>query len=798
MIEDVHNSMKENHYAPPNPSSRQFNRSSPMPTRVKRERPPSSYFEIPPSLESPTSSKSINNLTTTTTTTKSNKDNASPLFNRQPFKNLSNIVLPTMRKKISTSLTQSMSAVSKSSHMFFQSTSTPARGLGIDLTDEDEADVDIDDDGEDTTEEDIEVPGSPTQISKEARSIRRIHSLCQTTKEIESFVPMDDNSYLKNTNIRTFTVENDLLPRIDEVELHKILKGEHKNAFDKCIVVDCRFDYEFEGGHINGAINISTKEQIEMEFIHNVKPDTNLKTLYVFHCEFSVFRGPTIATHLRKCDRRLNRDVYPYLSYPDIVILEGGYKNFFKSYRDLCFPQAYVEMKDVNHEKNCENHMNKARLDNKLTRAKSFNQYDNFFNPHHNNASTSSLPFPTAAHNRSQSYSTNTSEKILKRQRSNSKVLKTLSSASMSSIRLTRASTFSYDQSIFNSNSSSPTLMPLNTNNVNNASNQDIDSSPFLPPSTSFHKSMNDDRKYSSTTSIYSSSSSINSDNNGLFSSCESLTDSSPMIEFPEFFDAKVPIRSGNHNILKPLTKKPSGPVPSLPNRSTSVCGTNNQSTAMTSNSSYKFPITKPPIRLHHNRSSSANSNTLTPTISNNTIIANAPGSAVTGNVPSTITTTVTNKFTNNPFLMSSPIISSPLSTTTPISIFDSTISTHGPTSSIIDPINETPVDFTVPISGKIGSINSRYINHSRRTSGSFLSSAGGGLYNFIDIDEVDEVDEEEEEDEVDDDEEDDTFYNSTNNTKDTTPGNSIITTSTFEKAKMSALIQKNPFNTIN
>ncbi|KAK6205325.1 uncharacterized protein RJT21DRAFT_102049 [Scheffersomyces amazonensis] len=593
---------------------------------------------------------------------------------------------------------------------------------------------------------------------------------------------MDDNSHLKNTTIHTFSVENDLLPRIDETELYKILKGEHKNAFDKCVIVDCRFDYEFEGGHIDGALNISTKEEIEKAFINNIKStNDNLKTLYVFHCEFSIFRGPTIASHLRKCDRRFNRDVYPYLSYPDIVILEGGYKKFYNTYRDLCFPQGYIEMRDVNHEKHCENRMEQVRLDSKLTRAKSFNQYDNFFESPDNYSSTPNLPLPFT-HHRSQSYTTITSEKILKRQRSNSKV-KTLSS---SSIRLSRASTFSYDQTIFNSNPSSSPL-PFHLNNGSSGSgsgssnNIQDGESLFLPPSTSFSKSSNSSshrKSYSSCASLNSSSSSVNfsDSNNGLFSSTESLSDSSPMLEFPEYFDSKgTLIRHNSLNICKPLNKKPSGPVPALPNRvmSNSMTIANNNHP----NSNFKFPntIKSKPSRLSLNNRHQGNS---TPV-------------GISSNIGTPAN--VSNKFTNNPFLVASPLISSPLSNTTPLSTLGSTLSTHGQSSSIIDPINDTPVDFSVPIPSKINSITSRYINHSRRTSGSLLSSAGGGLYNFIDIDEAEEEDDEEDDEEEEDEEEDDdvTYYDSTNNTKVTTPGNTI----NIEKVEPTIFGVKSPFD---
>ena len=34
----------------------------------------------------------------------------------------------------------------------------------------------------------------------------------------------------------------------------------------KVIVVDCRFDYEYQGGHIKGAINVNSKDAMEEVF----------------------------------------------------------------------------------------------------------------------------------------------------------------------------------------------------------------------------------------------------------------------------------------------------------------------------------------------------------------------------------------------------------------------------------------------------------------------------------------------------------------------------------------------------
>jgi M-phase inducer phosphatase 2 len=53
---------------------------------------------------------------------------------------------------------------------------------------------------------------------------------------------------------------------------------------------------------------------------------------------------------LREQDRQLNQDAYPSLHYPEVYLLEGGYKNFFEQYSDLCVPIAYTEMLHPEHE----------------------------------------------------------------------------------------------------------------------------------------------------------------------------------------------------------------------------------------------------------------------------------------------------------------------------------------------------------------------------------------------------------------------------------------------------------------
>lgn len=59
----------------------------------------------------------------------------------------------------------------------------------------------------------------------------------------------------------------------------------------KYIIVDCRFEYEFRGGHIAKAINRKTMEEIEREFMDSPNSE---KLVIIFHCEFSSFRAPRL------------------------------------------------------------------------------------------------------------------------------------------------------------------------------------------------------------------------------------------------------------------------------------------------------------------------------------------------------------------------------------------------------------------------------------------------------------------------------------------------------------------------
>ncbi|KAF8557327.1 hypothetical protein OG21DRAFT_1407271 [Imleria badia] len=150
-------------------------------------------------------------------------------------------------------------------------------------------------------------------------------------------------------------VREDGLMRIAPKTLDALLDGAYTNQIAQFYVIDCRFEYEYNGGHIPGAININTTAGVEEFLLAQSKPkpcvsgDASRKTVLVFHCEFSVKRAPTIAKHLRSKDRAMNNHVYPRIHYPEVYILGGGYCGYYKHAASRCQPQGYVTMDDPSH-----------------------------------------------------------------------------------------------------------------------------------------------------------------------------------------------------------------------------------------------------------------------------------------------------------------------------------------------------------------------------------------------------------------------------------------------------------------
>ncbi|KAK5169054.1 m-phase inducer phosphatase [Saxophila tyrrhenica] len=163
--------------------------------------------------------------------------------------------------------------------------------------------------------------------------------------------------------------EPDSLPRISQSTMVDVLNAKYSSEYERIVVVDCRFEYEYNGGHIENAVNFNDKQQLAHELFSSPSPAS---TLLILHCEYSVHRAPLTAKFIRAHDRSVNFENYPNLTYPDMYILDGGYSKFFAEHRSKCFPQNYVEMNDHRHEQACERGMAKVKQRQKLFRHQTF------------------------------------------------------------------------------------------------------------------------------------------------------------------------------------------------------------------------------------------------------------------------------------------------------------------------------------------------------------------------------------------------------------------------------------------
>ena len=153
-----------------------------------------------------------------------------------------------------------------------------------------------------------------------------------------------------------------------------LLEGDDmRRLFDRVVFVDCRYPYEYDGGHIR--VPPSLADWIDVVHVppHESQAALDLffsgggahplppmrlgqdRVCIIFHCEFSERRGPDLWRKVRGEDRRraFEKDHYPALYYPEMYVLKSGYKKFFETYPDLCEPQGYVPEADARFAADC-------------------------------------------------------------------------------------------------------------------------------------------------------------------------------------------------------------------------------------------------------------------------------------------------------------------------------------------------------------------------------------------------------------------------------------------------------------
>lgn len=153
---------------------------------------------------------------------------------------------------------------------------------------------------------------------------------------------------------RQLTTANNPLSQqtLTPAELCTLMQN-NDHDYDHIVIVDVRFPYEYEGGHIDGAINVTSPDDLYTLY-RNFQNFQNV--LIVFYCEFSVSRSPKIMGLFREYDRMQHMEDYPHLSYPNIRLLQGGYHVFYEQHRGMC-TGGYVGMSDQAHREDCRLHV---------------------------------------------------------------------------------------------------------------------------------------------------------------------------------------------------------------------------------------------------------------------------------------------------------------------------------------------------------------------------------------------------------------------------------------------------------
>ncbi|XP_059506348.1 M-phase inducer phosphatase 2 isoform X2 [Stegostoma tigrinum] len=183
-------------------------------------------------------------------------------------------------------------------------------------------------------------------------SLLRSKSFCGA--EIEKVLQIDDcrhmiGDFTKPYILPTVEGRHQELQYITAEMVVQLVNGKFDEFVERFLLFDCRYPYEYEGGHIKGALNLHMEDEVESFLLKKpiVPVDEAKRVIIIFHCEFSSERAPRMCRFLREKDREVNGTDYPKLHYPELYVLKGGYKEFFPKFKLYCEPQSYRPM---NHE----------------------------------------------------------------------------------------------------------------------------------------------------------------------------------------------------------------------------------------------------------------------------------------------------------------------------------------------------------------------------------------------------------------------------------------------------------------
>ncbi|XP_071141998.1 M-phase inducer phosphatase 1-A-like [Mytilus edulis] len=183
--------------------------------------------------------------------------------------------------------------------------------------------------------------------SKHSRSLKRYLSFGDTPLESDDNL-LSEETYIADGSrpycLPTVAGQHRDLKSITADTMKDLLNGKYNGGINSYRVIDCRYPYEFNGGHIKNAENCYLEEHIDELLLQTLQRGNTTDEIIIFHCEFSSKRGPKLCRYLRSKDRQMHGRDYPQLHFPEIYLLEGGYKCFYQTHKHFCEPIDYVPM----------------------------------------------------------------------------------------------------------------------------------------------------------------------------------------------------------------------------------------------------------------------------------------------------------------------------------------------------------------------------------------------------------------------------------------------------------------------
>jgi hypothetical protein len=159
-----------------------------------------------------------------------------------------------------------------------------------------------------------------TEAQKNAKSISEFNYLNRKYEHIPT-VPSDDFYELRMISAET---------------LHNLLADKKS-----IILLDCRSNAEYFKGRIGNAVSITSPMELIDELFGTREHAINLMVkcaTIVFYCMNSKEISPFLMRLARTVDRRIHYHSYPFLAYPQMMLLKGGIDGYNKAYKVISYP----------------------------------------------------------------------------------------------------------------------------------------------------------------------------------------------------------------------------------------------------------------------------------------------------------------------------------------------------------------------------------------------------------------------------------------------------------------------------